>query len=79
MGLTWDLGRLLGTHNNRGHTWLAEKVGVSTSTVWRWCSGQRALRGPTAMAVRTVLKEMAPMKVHEITGLYVEAPEEREE
>ena len=43
--------------NNRGHTWLAEQLDVTVSTVWRWCSGKRALKGPTAMAVRHVLEK----------------------
>ena len=51
-----DSGAIETSTRNRGQTWLAEQVDVSPQTVRRWISGDRRLKGASAVAVRAVIR-----------------------
>ena len=44
--------------SGRGQSWLADKINVSPRAVRMWVSGQRALSGASAVAVRSVIREV---------------------
>lgn len=37
---------------------LAELLGTTPMTVWRWANEQSAIRGPTRIAIETVAKKL---------------------
>lgn len=45
------------TTSSKGHTWLADAVGVHHGTVWRWTQGRSALQKFAAKAVRETIFE----------------------
>ena len=51
-------GAIATSSRNRGQTWLSEQVDVSPQTVRRWVAGDRRLKGASAVAVRSVIREV---------------------
>ena len=52
-----DSGAITTSSRNRGVSWLADKTARSRSAVTKWLSGDRELRGTSAIAVRAVIRE----------------------
>ena len=53
-----DSGAIATSSRNRGVSWLADKTARSRSAVTKWLSGDRELRGTSAIAVRAVVREV---------------------
>ena len=52
-----ESGAIATSSRNRGISWLADQVDCSRSAVTKWVGGDRELRGPSAVAVRAVIRE----------------------